>query len=57
MKKHIFLSLITFSTSAVVHAQWYFETSVVDSKFSDYDASVQTLNGDETYTNGLENYR
>ena len=56
MKKHIFLSLITFSTSAVVHAQWYFETSVVDSKFSDYDASVQTLNGDETYTNGLENY-
>lgn len=39
-----------------MHAQWYFETSLVDSKFSDYNASIQTLDGNETYTNGLESY-
>lgn len=39
-----------------MHAQWYFETSVVDSKFSDYTATIQTSDGDDAFANGLESY-
>lgn len=39
-----------------MHAQWYFETSLVDSKFSDYNATIQTPDGDDVFANGLESY-
>lgn len=56
MKTQVLFLLIAFSISTVVHAHWYFETSMVDSKFSDYTATIQTSDGDDAYINGLESY-
>lgn len=36
MKKNIFLILVIFCAGAVAQAQWYFETGVNDSKFSEF---------------------